>query len=253
MIGYETISHMVGSLFILDGYSEGYTQSFYPFAIFAAARGMAREPTVSLNEARQRFSEARGRWEGGAVDQAGTDAARTLEGLRKLLAEWADRIPPGVDKIIGFGLGTFSRLQPAACDDDDEEEEEERERGDTWRLRTATQHLLLLELRRFFEARRDGGGVKCYVQDPAYTAEDRQVLAEEGIEVLEDPDGFILVDGTSVVVSVAADVPVRQVVADIAAPAMMVWEEVVQWDPAGTAGENIPKGDELAARFSPGW
>ncbi|CAK7217231.1 hypothetical protein SBRCBS47491_003094 [Sporothrix bragantina] len=77
--------------------------------------------------------------------------------------------------------------------------------------------------------------VDCFAQDPAYDAADRAVLAMEGISVLEDPYGFLAVDETSVVISVAPSVPVRQIVADIARPTAMIWGRIVDDASAGGA------------------
>lgn len=65
-------------------------------------------------------------------------------------------------------------------------------------------------------------------QDPAYTRVDKSVLEEDAIRCLDDPGGFLDVDNLSVVISIAPDIPVRQVVADIARPTVMVWERVTR-------------------------
>ncbi|CAK7218523.1 hypothetical protein SCUCBS95973_003517 [Sporothrix curviconia] len=81
--------------------------------------------------------------------------------------------------------------------------------------------------------------VDCFAQDPAYDAADRAVLAMEGISVLEDPYGFLAVDETSVVISVAPSVPVRQIVADIARPAAMIWGRIVDGGAGGDAARSL--------------
>lgn len=78
--------------------------------------------------------------------------------------------------------------------------------------------------------------IDCFAQDPAYDAADRTVLAMEGISVLEDPYGFLAVDETTVVISVAPSVPVRQIVTDIARPAAMIWGRIVYEGVAAKAG-----------------
>ncbi|KAL1902239.1 hypothetical protein Sste5346_001215 [Sporothrix stenoceras] len=77
--------------------------------------------------------------------------------------------------------------------------------------------------------------IDCFAQDPAYDAADRAVLAMEGISVLEDPYGFLAVDETTVVISVAPSVPVRQIVTDIARPAAMIWGRIVDKGAAAAA------------------
>lgn len=64
----------------------------------------------------------------------------------------------------------------------------------------------------------------CYAQEPAYHPLDKAVLSAAGVVVLDDPRAFLEVDETSVVVSVAPDIPVREIVADIARPAVLIWD-----------------------------
>jgi hypothetical protein len=44
-----------------------------------------------------------------------------------------------------------------------------------------------------------------------------------GVRILEDPHGFLDVDNRSMVVSIAASVPVKQIVLDICRPAGIIW------------------------------
>lgn len=62
-----------------------------------------------------------------------------------------------------------------------------------------------------------------YVQDPAYTQKDRDVLSPNGFTVLDDPQAFLLLDESSVLVSIGPDIPVKQIVADICRPGMIIW------------------------------
>ncbi len=59
-----------------------------------------------------------------------------------------------------------------------------------------------------------------------YEDVDRTVLGELGMTVLDHPRGFLEVDEATVVFSQAPLVAVRQIVADIARPAVMVWDKV---------------------------
>jgi hypothetical protein len=52
------------------------------------------------------------------------------------------------------------------------------------------------------------------------------VLGEEGVVVMEDPRAFLEVDEASVVIAVASDICVRQIVADLARPAVVIWDRV---------------------------
>lgn len=52
------------------------------------------------------------------------------------------------------------------------------------------------------------------------------MLAELDMTVLDNPRGFLEVDESTVVYSLAPEVAVRQIVADIARPALMIWDKV---------------------------
>jgi hypothetical protein len=92
-------------------------------------------------------------------------------------------------------------------------------------MRSAYQHALIITLRDIL-AERQGhlNDIGCYAQDPDYTDVDRAVLEQSGITILDDPQGFLEVDDSTVVLSFGPNVPVRQVIADIARPAMMIWD-----------------------------
>jgi hypothetical protein len=55
-------------------------------------------------------------------------------------------------------------------------------------------------------------------------------LAEFGFTVLDDPRALLEVGNRSVVVSFAPDSPLRQIVADIARPAALIWPRVTDTD-----------------------
>lgn len=114
-----------------------------------------------------------------------------------------------VTKIIAFACGgmAFNDEEPHAA-------------------RSAYQHALILTLRDVLtELQTPSDPIKCYAQDPVYCEVDRRVLGSCGICTLEHPQGFLEVDDSTAVLSFAANIPVRQVVAEIARPAMMIWDE----------------------------
>ncbi len=113
---------------------------------------------------------------------------------------------PKVTKIVAFACSTM-----AVTTDD--------------REHPVAQHAAVLTLREILKAR-GAGEIKCFAQDPMYRDADVEVLEEVGIEVLGDPRAFLEVDGETFVLCVAPNVPVRQVIADIARPAGMVWGRV---------------------------
>ncbi len=114
------------------------------------------------------------------------------------------------------------------------------------------QHALVLALRDLVvELRRGGGGggggasaetattattatarprprpppaeIPCYFREPSYSADDAEVLRGAGAVVLDNQKAFLEVDDTALVVAIAPSIPVKQVIADIARPAAMLW------------------------------
>lgn len=153
-----------------------------------------------------------------AAEMRAWAAAGCCRQLRANLRAAAPRMP-AVTKIIAFAMGTISRRGHHGC------------------TRSLRQHALVLTIRSILNEESRGGDsgaaagreLACFAQDPDYSEVDRAVLREHGITVLEDPQAFLDVDEESVVLSFAPNVPVKQIVADIARPAMIVWE------PAGSA------------------
>lgn len=61
---------------------------------------------------------------------------------------------------------------------------------------------------------------------PPYTDTYSQVLQLLGITVLDDPRAFLQVDDYTVVLSLSPDIPVRQIITDIARPVILLWNKV---------------------------
>jgi hypothetical protein len=85
-----------------------------------------------------------------------------------------------ITNIIGLACGTFvDGSDPKASQ------------------RSAVQHAMLMLIRRLLQASHIGPGeVPCYVQDPAYPA-DRMVFAENNVETVQDPEGFLKMNDSS--------------------------------------------------------
>ncbi|KAK3986382.1 hypothetical protein QBC44DRAFT_311374 [Cladorrhinum sp. PSN332] len=151
---------------------------------------------LPLHATPQNFERERALFEGGA--QA-TELRSVLESYGR-----SNRLPT-VKKVVAFACGSISR----------------RDRHGAVALR---QHALILFVRDYF-AERQKSEVQCFSQEPGYWGADFEMLqdAAVGIKVLEDPWGFIEVDDETVVLSFAPNVPVRQIVADLARPALMFW------------------------------
>ncbi|KAI0190762.1 hypothetical protein EV127DRAFT_481001 [Xylaria flabelliformis] len=65
---------------------------------------------------------------------------------------------------------------------------------------------------------------KPYIQDPAYTQRDRDILCSAKFIVLDDPQAWLEINESSVLVCINADIPVRDIVADIGRPALIIWD-----------------------------
>lgn len=119
----------------------------------------------------------------------------------------ASTIPDKITKIIAFACCTWS-----GCE--------------AFHERSIKQHAMTLTIKNVLQSLNVDKDIRCYAQDPVYTDADRAVLEGEGIHVLEDPHGFLEVDDSSVVISFSPNIPVRQIVADVARPAIMIWDRV---------------------------
>ena len=109
-----------------------------------------------------------------------------------------------VSKVVGLALGSLTRLWPV----------------EELRHRTSVQHAMLLTIRDVIRKQSD---VPCYIQDPAYTLTDVDILSGVGLTVLGDPNGLLEMDDTSVVVSIAPDFALKEVLVDLAKPAIIIW------------------------------
>jgi hypothetical protein len=140
-------------------------------------------------------------------EKAKWDASAACRELMATLQGIADvgRLPR-VAKVVAFACHSPSRADAAG--------------------RVAMEHALVLSIRDFFAQQNPTTTVPCYAQDPVYQDVDREVLAELGMTVLDNPRGFLEVDESAAVFSLAPDVAVRQIVTDIAKPALMIWDKV---------------------------
>jgi SRR1 len=153
---------------------------------------------MSVEEAEYFFEAARQQWE----------ASEPCHRLRSALA--STKMPLGIKKIIGFSCSVFSL-----------------ETAPGIRRRSSYQHALLLTLRDIFQ----DSNPTCFVQDPIYTDVDKLVLQKHGIVTLSDPKGFLEVDSSSIVFSISSNAPVKQIICDLARPALIIWDRILYNDP----------------------
>ncbi|KAJ5946792.1 hypothetical protein N7454_003631 [Penicillium verhagenii] len=92
--------------------------------------------------------------------------------------------------------------------------------------RSAYQHAMVLTLRDWLKKRNGVDKVPCYIQDPEYTDVDRDVFGKHDVEVIEDPVAWLEMDDFSIVVSIASNVPSKEIITDIASPAVVIWNKV---------------------------
>jgi hypothetical protein len=118
-----------------------------------------------------------------------------------------------IDKVIAFSLGTMSRQHF--------NEDGSLYMRSGWR--SASQHALLVTVMEWMKERDHKEKVLCYSQEPAYSEVDKKILDEVGIEVIEDPRGWLEVDEHSIVLSIASNVPSKEIIADISRPAVIIW------------------------------
>lgn len=134
--------------------------------------------------------------------QLGWTESDMCHNLKQILSSSAADLD--ISKIVGFSLGSIS------YDNKD---------------RSAYQHALLLTLRDYLLEERDIVA-PCYVQDPIYTDEDNTIMKENDVEILDDPLGWLEIDDSSIVVSISSNVSSKEIIADIARPAIVIWERV---------------------------
>jgi hypothetical protein len=154
-------------------------------------------PVKSREEIMQFFTAIRLRWE--------------ASGERKQLEELISAGDlPQVNKIVAFACGRMSFYAQ-----------------EPWALRSAYQHVLILTIRDILCKRQGNASkIECFAQVPIYNDVDRKVLEHSGIQVHDDPQGFLETDESTVVLSFGANIPVRQIALDIARPAMMIWDRI---------------------------
>ncbi|UNI18434.1 hypothetical protein JDV02_004703 [Purpureocillium takamizusanense] len=111
-----------------------------------------------------------------------------------------------VEKVIAFGLGN---LTSGAIP------------GDEHRS-SCMQHAVLLLLANLLQEIM-GHPVQLVAQDPSYVATCKEVLLARGVEIAEPESGFLLVDEHTLVFTVSCNVPVKQIVTELARPAAIIW------------------------------
>ncbi|CAG8076143.1 unnamed protein product [Penicillium salamii] len=146
----------------------------------------------------------------------GSLAYRKLKAILSASAQTHD-----IKKTISFALGCFSSTALPYCE----------------AKRSMAQHALLRTIKEWLQ-KKNGGKSPCYAQDPSYNSIDKRILGDSGIQVIDDPCGWLEVDEQSMVVSIGASLPVKEIIADIARPAVIIWEQVGVTEAIGLVGKS---------------
>ena len=144
------------------------------------------------------FEDVRDTW---SRSEACTRLKYTLESVR-----------PRCNKIVAFALGEM-------CQEVNSDMLRGVQEG------AAFQHAMILSLRDAL-SRPNSENIACYAQDPAYSEVDKTLLRDYDIKAVDDPEGFLQVDNSSAVISCSPDVPIREIIADIACPALIIWNKI---------------------------
>ncbi|KAJ3493865.1 hypothetical protein NLG97_g4462 [Lecanicillium saksenae] len=128
-----------------------------------------------------------------------------------------------VKKVLCFGLGDICRKPPewmkrnAKTDAEISEQEVSFVRG------AMTQHAIALTIREICGDIADSH-VELLAQDPDYTDETKSILTASGFSIMGEhgAGGFAEIDDTSLVVSIFIEAPLKQIIADIARPPIII-------------------------------
>ncbi|KAE9368094.1 hypothetical protein N431DRAFT_561865 [Stipitochalara longipes BDJ] len=161
-------------------------------------------PTESLKDTKDIFKSNQQQWEESEQCKQLTSIVQSIN------------ISVDIQQIVAFACGSI------------------RHDSEQQTPQSSFQHALVITLRNILSKKQeDLGRISCYAQDPAYSEVDMLILRENGITVLDDPEGFLKVDDSTLVISCAAQVPVKQITLDLARPAAMIWDRIKEHDLSG--------------------
>jgi hypothetical protein len=239
---YHTFEHMLRHL---SGHLNGSRNPCLPRPYFPLAIDYTRHIyTLDLQPARlipsRTFAEARHLFHYIWRMLPGSISPGTRpDDLGQLLATKLRQFPDlRVNKVIGIGCGSFARLDHDGVCERHGPACQRRCHARMWGMRSAARHLFVAALWAFFDIRARGVGERAafLLEDQDYMEVDLQVLRREGLGVVTHPESILAVDGRSVLVCVEASFPVRQIVEDVARPAVIIWERPDDGTAQGVGG-----------------
>ncbi|KAJ5093315.1 hypothetical protein N7456_009176 [Penicillium angulare] len=206
-VNYRSAAHLKGGFRWGEVGSEAYAPMQLMHQLCKADSSSENKETIPDDPIGERDDVARD-FQKSAEDWENTE---TCKNLKSILRSFASGHP--INKIIGFACGSLALPN---------------------NHHVSVQTALLVTVRNWLKERYNDSDVSCYIQDPMNTSVDKEVLADIGFEMIDDPRGWLEVDERSFVLSVAPNVPVKEIIADIARPAIAVWYKVEEEDTAST-------------------
>jgi hypothetical protein len=173
-------------------YAQGYFKDLLPIQFMQVDYGVKEESHSSAAQIEDKVAGCRTEW----------TTSEMYHRLTTLLEENAGHTMHRVDQIICFGLDCpISRSQV------------KKSFG-----RSYVQHLAACTIRDILARKQGGVAPIVYAQDPVYNSTSIDFFSKHfGITVLSDPEGFRALNGNTFVVTVAPNVPVRQIALDMTA------------------------------------
>ncbi|KAH8904778.1 hypothetical protein BR93DRAFT_980511 [Coniochaeta sp. PMI_546] len=166
------------------------------------------------------FENSQKRWNASATCKAFTSQ------LRQLLSQDVNR--KQVTKIVCFGLGELNLKPPDWWRIENNSRPDDEQETETSLIEGALTHhaiaLTMASIARSLIRNGDTGAVRLLTQDPCYSDDTKDMLRELGFEVVGDHGacGFAEMDDESIVFSAFAKAPVKQIIADLARPAVII-------------------------------
>ncbi|KAL9633532.1 MAG: hypothetical protein Q9204_003356 [Flavoplaca sp. TL-2023a] len=177
----------------------------------------------SLEEIETGFEEVRKQWN---VSKAKLQVQKHMS---RIIEDHRHRL----ERVVSFGTGSFQSV------------------ADDSRRATSFQVLAMLTmLESINEGRPQEELARCFSQDPAYSDYDKKFLRSIGVEPVEDPQGFLLVNNDSVVCLWRTEDYVGRKVSERPWPAVLIkGDEELQTASNNPREENFPDTPVEAQRF----
>lgn len=118
---------------------------------------------------------------------------------------------PRIQKVVCMGLGTLTR-QTGSLEGLDAKHRPYFQHIAALSIAQGLEQLYAQHQERYGEQK---SGIRIFTQDPNYSNSDKTVLTENGITVLEDPNGLLAIDEHTFVMSAFPSFPLYEIIADM--------------------------------------